>query len=708
MLWNGAASKDTRAAYLADCNVTKRAALKGGKPWWIYFNAADFLACDDPTATQMAWQIYAALAYGSRGVMYFFYANPAPPCNRPFLWMAGIVDTDGKPSQKYYQAKEINSKVVALGPTLMQLDSVDVLEVSWLQTNAQIEAQLHASTGCGLVSLSHYYYTIGCFLASGDSAAKLTPSTPALAKGTRAVMIVNREHAHTALANVTFDVEMSKVTEIDQSTGQQVAVVDYAPEMGGIQLHFGPGAGRLFVLPAAGLVLKSDDGEVRNRLSLIVPQVIVLAPGATAVEKLAAAELARLLPPLISGNRTISSVPIVTGFAADHGAANFAVGHGAAMAMGAMGWNLSGAVPEPSSTDPFKNLGNDSYTILSARCGGAQPKGVSCSLPLPHLAYAGTVFITGCKGCVRGALYGVYELLRLLGIKFLAGDETLYPANSTLPIKALPVFNMSYTPSYEYRDILGWPVMNDPVWAAQLGINGPSVWDGFLTPIDPQFKLASVQYANPPGFVHTALRLLDDLNGTHGNVVDANVPPELRKLHPEWFSLNESRPGKLRPCAKGGDASGTYLDGCQLCWSSPSLQQFMLKQVMMFLRAKPDATVLSISNMDNANKCIRPDELAIVEEEGSDAAPILRAVNFIAAGIESEFPHVSIDLLAYSYATDAPTKTHARQNVIVRMALGQNHAAPASDMTNKNFTDIISGCEFDTASALFASSQTTD
>ena len=89
-------------------------------------------------------------------------------------------------------------------------------------------------------------------------------------------------------------------------------------------------------------------------------------------------------------------------------------------------------------------------------------------MPLPHLAYAGTVFITGCKGCVRGALYGVYELLRLLGIKFLAGDETVYPANSTLPIKALPVFNMSYPPSYEYRDILGWPVMNDPVWAAQL------------------------------------------------------------------------------------------------------------------------------------------------------------------------------------------------------------------------------------------------
>jgi hypothetical protein len=32
--------------------------------------------------------------------------------------------------------------------------------------------------------------------------------------------------AHTALANVTFDVEMSKVAEIDQSSGQQVVALD--------------------------------------------------------------------------------------------------------------------------------------------------------------------------------------------------------------------------------------------------------------------------------------------------------------------------------------------------------------------------------------------------------------------------------------------------------------------------------------------------
>ena len=33
---------------------------------WVYFNAVEFEWCDDPTESQIAWQIYAALAYGAK------------------------------------------------------------------------------------------------------------------------------------------------------------------------------------------------------------------------------------------------------------------------------------------------------------------------------------------------------------------------------------------------------------------------------------------------------------------------------------------------------------------------------------------------------------------------------------------------------------------------------------------------------------------
>ena len=57
--------------------------------------------------------------------------------------------------------------------------------------------------------------------------------------------------------------------------------------------------------------------------------------------------------------------------------------------------------------------------------------------------------------------------------------------------------------------------------------------------------------------------------------------------------------------------------------------------------------MLSISNMDNGNKCRTPSELAVVKEEGSDAGPILRAVNFIADGLIDQFPTVAIDLVRF-------------------------------------------------------------
>ena len=33
---------------------------------WVYFNAVEFEWCDNPTESQIAWQIYAALAYGAK------------------------------------------------------------------------------------------------------------------------------------------------------------------------------------------------------------------------------------------------------------------------------------------------------------------------------------------------------------------------------------------------------------------------------------------------------------------------------------------------------------------------------------------------------------------------------------------------------------------------------------------------------------------
>ena len=48
-------------------------------------------------------------------------------------------------------------------------------------------------------------------------------------------------------------------------------------------------------------------------------------------------------------------------------------------------------------------------------------------------------------------------------------------------------------------------------------------------------------------------------------------------------------------------------------------------------------------------------------------APLLRAVNAIAAAIEPEFPDVAVHTLAYQYTRAAPNVTVPRGNVVVQL-----------------------------------------
>jgi hypothetical protein len=67
--------------------------------------------------------------------------------------------------------------------------------------------------------------------------------------GRRAVMIVNDNYSYTAWPTVEFDADPKKVRELSKATGKAAPAVDDSPELKGFQLSFGPGDGRLFLLP---------------------------------------------------------------------------------------------------------------------------------------------------------------------------------------------------------------------------------------------------------------------------------------------------------------------------------------------------------------------------------------------------------------------------------------------------------------------------
>lgn len=114
--------------------------------------------------------------------------------------------------------------------------------------------------------------------------------------------------------------------------------------------------------------------------------------------------------------------------------------------------------------------------------------------------------------------------------------------------------------------------------------------------------------------------------------------------------------------------------------------------MVAFLKAQPNATILSVSQNDNQNYCKDPAELAAISKYGSPIAPLLLAVNSIARSIKDDFPHVAIDTLAYQYTRPPPTGIQPEPNVIIRLcSIECNFARPLSDPSNAPFQKDLVG-----------------
>ncbi len=218
--------RDTRHRYCENLAVMRRVSLEHGIPFWNFFNAMPFGAHDDPTESQLRWQIYTSLAYGARGVLYFCYWTPK---GREFPKGGAIVTAEGRLTRHYDQATRINAAVKALGPTLMKLSSTAVVRI-----RPQDDATALLG-GMPIRSLTPGDYLVGVFTH---------------ADGRRAVMLNNYYYDRTAWPTVAFDADDAQVLEVSAKDGGLAPIIDDSPAMEGLQVSLDSGQGRLFVLPA--------------------------------------------------------------------------------------------------------------------------------------------------------------------------------------------------------------------------------------------------------------------------------------------------------------------------------------------------------------------------------------------------------------------------------------------------------------------------
>ncbi|MCP5520037.1 MAG: DUF4838 domain-containing protein [Verrucomicrobiales bacterium] len=253
-------------------------------------------------------------------------------------------------------------------------------------------------------------------------------------------------------------------------------------------------------------------------------------------------------------------------------------------------------------------------------------------------------------GRPRGTVYAVSHFLqRYCGVRWWTSWASEVPRRQEL---VLPDLEVRYAPPFESRDPFWYPAY-DTRWAVRNFSNSqsahiPAEWGGCI-----RYK----------GFVHTFYPL---------------VPPQEHFAdHPEWYSLiNGER----------------TVDRAQLCLTNPGLRAFVVERVKQWLRESPEARIVSVSQNDWYRPCECDACKALDDREGSHAGSMLDFVNFVAEQIESEFPLVAVDTLAYQYTRKPPRTIRPRPNVIIRLcSIECNFREPLEAPVNAAFADDIRG-----------------
>ncbi len=229
---------DSRDAYCQNLETLRRHAAEAGIPFWNFFHAMPFGDRIDPTEAQIRWQIYTSLAHGAKGVLYFCYWTPGKgnAGTGEFPKGGALLTAEGRRTRHYAEARRINAELLNLGPTLMRLTGTGARRITTAGDPAA------ALAGTPVRNLQR---------VGTDPHPELIVGTLRHADGRRGVLLVNHDYAYTAWPTVTFDAAPDAVREVDRETGAEVPLTDDSPELPGVQLSFGPGDGRLFLLPPA-------------------------------------------------------------------------------------------------------------------------------------------------------------------------------------------------------------------------------------------------------------------------------------------------------------------------------------------------------------------------------------------------------------------------------------------------------------------------
>lgn len=201
--------------YFVNLGLIRQAAIEAHIPFMNIIQASTFLKeYRLPTASEMRWQVYTTLAYGARGINYFLYWGPKS---------YGGLYQDGKETELLKPVVQLNKEIAALGPELMNLETVNVYHTAPQPPGATAfpEQSPVRITSSG-------EFIIGFFSSKGKQ---------------NTFMIVNRDYKHAATAKLRIPGK-DTIEEFDR---EKTAWRTHRPEAGeNFAISLDAGDGKLF------------------------------------------------------------------------------------------------------------------------------------------------------------------------------------------------------------------------------------------------------------------------------------------------------------------------------------------------------------------------------------------------------------------------------------------------------------------------------
>ena len=227
------ASIDQRI-YRSNLATMRRHSLAAGIGFWSFFNCVPYSNHFDPTPAQLRWQALTALAYGAKGVLWYYYWSPY------FAGTAGggiilptLNTTDPllsarsyRPRPHYGHARTLNSLLKIYGGFLLNATSTGVY---YVPDTSNVTATVQALQGCTVLAGIRS-------VALVNAKGKYLVGEFVLPEGEKAMLLQNQDDEHVLWSTVVFHpaAPQPHVQEVDPIHGGLRPLVDDSPWMDGI------------------------------------------------------------------------------------------------------------------------------------------------------------------------------------------------------------------------------------------------------------------------------------------------------------------------------------------------------------------------------------------------------------------------------------------------------------------------------------------